>query len=458
MLNDNTIIAISTPTGIGAISIVRLSGDKALEIVDVFFKNKSKKKLINQKTNTSHYGQIVDKGILIDEVVVTIYKNPNSFTGEDTVEISCHGSKYIQQKILHLFIKNGVAPAKPGEFSLRSFLNGKRDLIQAEAIADLISSESEASHSLAIKQMKGGFSIEIKKLRKKLLDFASLIELELDFSEEDIEFADRNQFKLLLNKIEKTISKLTDSFSLGNVLKNGIPIAIIGPPNSGKSTLLNTLLNEDKAIVSEIAGTTRDIIEDQITLNGINFRFIDTAGLRKTKNKIEKIGIKKTYDKLKNASYILYMIDSQSYIKKKSNIKLEINSILKKIKNTPIMILFNKIDIYKISDNDISDLNMDKVQISAKNKTGIKSLINKLILNFKNDKDQTLITNARHYSALLKTNKSVSNIKKGLSNNIPGDLLSIDIKEAIENLGEITGEITNDELLGNIFGKFCIGK
>ena len=458
MLNDNTIIAISTPTGIGAISIVRLSGDKALEIVDVFFKNKSKKKLINQKTNTSHYGQIVDKGTLIDEVIVTIYKNPNSFTGEDTVEISCHGSKYIQQKILHLFIKNGVAPAKPGEFSLRSFLNGKRDLIQAEAIADLISSESEASHSLAIKQMKGGFSIEIKKLRKKLLDFASLIELELDFSEEDIEFADRNQFKLLLNKIEKTISKLTDSFSLGNVLKNGIPIAIIGPPNSGKSTLLNTLLNEDKAIVSEIAGTTRDIIEDQINLNGINFRFIDTAGLRKTKNKIEKIGIKKTYDKLKNASYILYMIDSQSYIKKKSNIKLEINSILKKIKNTPIMILFNKIDIYKISDNDMSDLNMDKVQISAKNKTGIKSLINKLILNFKNDKDQTLITNARHYSALLKTNKSVSNIKKGLSNNIPGDLLSIDIKEAIESLGEITGEITNDELLGNIFGKFCIGK
>jgi len=458
MLNDNTIIAISTPTGVGAISIIRLSGDKALEIVDVFFKNKSKKKLINQKTNTSHYGQIVDKDILIDEVIVTIYKNPNSFTGEDTVEISCHGSKYIQQKILHLFIKNGVAPAKPGEFSLRSFLNGKRDLIQAEAIADLISSESEASHSLAIKQMKGGFSIEIKKLRKKLLDFASLIELELDFSEEDIEFADRNQFKLLLNKIEKTISKLTDSFSLGNVLKNGIPIAIIGPPNSGKSTLLNTLLNEDKAIVSEIAGTTRDIIEDQINLNGINFRFIDTAGLRRTKNKIEKIGIKKTYDKLKNASYILYMIDSQSYIKKKSNIKLEINSILKKIKNTPIMILFNKIDIYKISDNDLSDLNMDKVQISAKNKTGIKSLINKLILNFKNDKDQTLITNARHYSALLKTNKSVSNIKKGLSNNIPGDLLSIDIKEAIENLGEITGEITNDELLGNIFGKFCIGK
>ena len=458
MLNDNTIIAISTPTGVGAISIIRLSGDKALEIVDVFFKNKSKKKLINQKTNTSHYGQIVDKDILIDEVIVTIYKNPNSFTGEDTVEISCHGSKYIQQKILNLFIKNGVAPAKPGEFSLRSFLNGKRDLIQAEAIADLISSESEASHSLAIKQMKGGFSIEIKKLRKKLLDFASLIELELDFSEEDIEFADRNQFKLLLNKIEKTISKLTDSFSLGNVLKNGIPIAIIGPPNSGKSTLLNTLLNEDKAIVSEIAGTTRDIIEDQINLNGINFRFIDTAGLRRTKNKIEKIGIKKTYDKLKNASYILYMIDSQSYIKKKSNIKLEINSILKKIKNTPIMILFNKIDIYKISDNDLSDLNMDKVQISAKNKTGIKSLINKLILNFKNDKDQTLITNARHYSALLKTNKSVSNIKKGLSNNIPGDLLSIDIKEAIENLGEITGEITNDELLGNIFGKFCIGK
>ena len=458
MLNDNTIIAISTPTGVGAISIIRLSGDKALEIVDVFFKNKSKKKLINQKTNTSHYGQIVDKDILIDEVIVTIYKNPNSFTGEDTVEISCHGSKYIQQKILYLFIKNGVAPAKPGEFSLRSFLNGKRDLIQAEAIADLIYSESEASHSLAIKQMKGGFSIEIKKLRKKLLDFASLIELELDFSEEDIEFADRNQFKLLLNKIEKTISKLTDSFSLGNVLKNGIPIAIIGPPNSGKSTLLNTLLNEDKAIVSEIAGTTRDIIEDQINLNGINFRFIDTAGLRKTKNKIEKIGIKKTYNKLKNASYILYMIDSQSYIKKKSNIKLEINSILKKIKNTPIMILFNKIDIYKISDNDMSDLNMDKVQISAKNKTGIKTLINKLILNFKNDKDQTLITNARHYSALLKTNKSVSNIKKGLSNNIPGDLLSIDIKEAIESLGEITGEITNDELLGNIFGKFCIGK
>ena len=458
MLNDNTIIAISTPTGVGAISIIRLSGDKALEIVDIFFKNKSKKKLINQKTNTSHYGQIVEKDILIDEVIVTIYKNPNSFTGEDTVEISCHGSKYIQQKILHLFIRNGVAPAKPGEFSLRSFLNGKRDLIQAEAIADLISSESEASHSLAIKQMKGGFSIEIKKLRKKLLDFASLIELELDFSEEDIEFADRNQFKLLLNKIEKTISKLTDSFSLGNVLKNGIPIAIIGPPNSGKSTLLNTLLNEDKAIVSEIAGTTRDIIEDQINLNGINFRFIDTAGLRKTKNKIEKIGIKKTYDKLKNASYILYMIDSQSYIKKKSNIKFEINSILKKIKNTPIMILFNKIDIYKISDNDVSDLNMDKVKISAKNKTGIKSLINKLILNFKNNKDQTLITNARHYSALLKTNKSVSNIKKGLSNNIPGDLLSIDIKEAIENLGEITGEITNEELLGNIFGKFCIGK
>ncbi len=458
MLRKDSIIALASGEESAPISIIRISGKDSINISNKLFFLNSGKSLISQKSHTVHLGEIKSKGEVLDQVLLTIFKSPNSYTGENTIEISCHGSKYIQKKIIELFIKKGVKPAKPGEFTLRAFINGKMDLSQAEAVSDLISSENQMSHKISLNQMRGGFSSEIQKLRTDLLNFTSLIELELDFSEEDVQFADLDKLNELLIRIKELILNLIKSFSLGNVIKNGIPVAIIGAPNSGKSTLLNSILKEDKAIISKIPGTTRDIIEDTITMQGLSFRFIDTAGIRKTDNEIEKIGIKKTYKKLESVAYIFYLIDSTIYLKNKSSIHKEISLIIKKNPKTPLLVVFNKIDLKnKIKFNSIK-ITSPYVIISAKNKIGLDKLISYMISNFKNYRENTIITNSRHYSALLNAKKEIENVQKGLKKKISGDLISVDLKHALNYLGEITGEVTNDELLGNIFSKFCIGK
>ena len=407
---------------------------------------------------------------MIDQVLVTIFKNPNSYTGENVAEISCHGSPFIQQQIIQLFLRKGCRMAEAGEFTLRSFLNAKMDLSQAEAVADLISSENEASHQLAISQMRGGFSNEISRLREELLNFASLIELELDFSEEDVEFADRTQFRELLSKIEGVLKRLIDSFATGNVIKNGIPIAIVGEPNVGKSTLLNALLNEERAIVSDIAGTTRDTVEDEISIGGIGFRFIDTAGIRQTEDVVEKIGIGRTFEKMDQAQVIVYLVDSGQFTAESElqKVRSEITSILGKFPSKPIILVLNKID--KISneqkfsiEQELSTVNsqLSIAPLSAKHKIGIDALQNKL-LSFINTgalrNNETIVTNSRHYDSLIKALEEIVKVRHGLETNLPADLMAIDIRQALYHFGEITGQVTNDELLGNIFGKFCIGK
>ena len=338
MQYQDTIIALATPSGSGAIGVIRISGTNAIKVVTPFFKSVSDKKLDRQKTHTIHLGHIVDTDKVLDEVLASVFKGPNSYTGEDVVEISCHGSSYIQQQVIQLFLRNGCRSAEAGEFTLRAFLNGKIDLSQAEAVADLIASDNEASHQIAIQQMRGGFSNEIKNLREELLNFASLIELELDFSEEDVEFADKTEFENLLNRISETLKKLIDSFALGNVLKNGIPVAIVGEPNVGKSTLLNTLLNEERAIVSDIPGTTRDTVEDQISIGGISFRFIDTAGIRETDDKVEKIGIARAFKKIEQASLVIYLFTASE------NKAAEIEKLKNAYPDKNILLLANKID------------------------------------------------------------------------------------------------------------------
>ncbi len=394
--------------------------------------------------------------------MVSVFKNPNSYTGEDVVEVSCHGSNYIQQEIIQLFLRKGCRMATAGEFTLRAFLNGKLDLSQAEAVADLISSDNEASHQIAMQQMRGGFSSEIAKLREELLNFASLIELELDFAEEDVEFADRTQFKELVERISFVLKRLIDSFAVGNVIKNGIPVAIVGEPNVGKSTLLNALLNEERAIVSEIAGTTRDTIEDEISIGGIGFRFIDTAGIRETKDVVESIGIKKTFEKIDQAQVVIYLFDSTQFKTLGSQFKVELEKIKNKYPQKPLIIIANKVD--KLSNEDISSL---KSQISnlellsAKKGIGVDELKDKL-LSFVNTgslrNNDTIVTNSRHYDSLLKALDDIEKVKHGLQSGLSGDLLAIDIRQALYHFGEITGEITNDDLLGNIFANFCIGK
>ncbi|MFH1321772.1 MAG: tRNA uridine-5-carboxymethylaminomethyl(34) synthesis GTPase MnmE [Bacteroidota bacterium] len=460
---NDTICALATTPGIAAIGVIRLSGDKAISICDkVFASAKGEKKLITQKSHTIHYGTIKKGKEIIDEVLVSIFKNPNSYTGEDLIEVSCHGSSFVQQEIIRLFINEGARAAKPGEFTQRAFLNGKMDLSQAEAVADLISSNSEASHRVAIQQMRGGFSQEIKLLREKLVNFASLIELELDFSEEDVEFTDREDLKSLLLKIHKIIQRLTDSFRLGNVIKNGIPVVIAGKPNVGKSTLLNVLLNEERAIVTDIPGTTRDAIEDVINLGGVVFRFIDTAGIRDTSDALEQIGVNRTFEKIKTSALILYIFDvNEITLQELEGIISGINSKIND-PNTKILLIGNKIDIADMANVRKKFKKPDNIVfISAKEKRNIDILIEKLtdMLNLGDlDPGETIITNARHYEALSKADAGIMSVHEGLNNNITGDLLAIDIRHALHHLGEITGEITTDELLGNIFERFCIGK
>ena len=457
MINQETIIALATPNGLGAISVIRISGLNAISVTEKLFKPKGNKKLSNQKSHTVHLGHLMKNGHELDEVLVTLFKGPHSYTGENTIEISCHGSTFIQQEIIDLFIENGIRVANPGEFTLRAFINGKMDLNQAEAVADLIASENEGSHKLAMEQMKNGFSNDLKKLRAELLHFSSMIELELDFSQEDVEFAERSEFKKLTVKIQTELEKLIDSFKSGNVLKNGISVAIAGKPNAGKSSLLNTLLNEDKAIVSDIPGTTRDSIEDSLVIDGINFRFTDTAGLRETEDIIESKGIEKTKEKINNARILIYLFDSNDTTFNEINLDMESF----KRKDLSVLLVRNKVDLKNTNQNLINQLEkFEIIEISANNIDSVSSLKKRLVneINILNPYTDTVISNSRHYEALMKALKAIKEVNMGLKSNISGDLLSVDIRKSIEHLAEITGEITNDDVLGNIFANFCIGK
>ncbi|MCD8407360.1 tRNA uridine-5-carboxymethylaminomethyl(34) synthesis GTPase MnmE [Tenacibaculum dicentrarchi] len=464
MIQNDTIIAMATPSGIGAIAVIRLSGEKAIEIVNTFFKSiKSKKSLLTQKTHTLHLGHLIDNGIILDEVLVSIFRNPTSYTGENIVEISCHGSVFIQQEIIQLFLKNGCRMADNGEFTMRAFLNGKMDLSQAEAVADVIASNSAASHQMAIQQMRGGITNELKDLRVQLLDFAALIELELDFSGEDVEFADRTKFKQLVAKITFVLKRLIDSFAFGNAMKNGIPVAIIGEPNVGKSTLLNTLLNEEKAIVSDIAGTTRDAIEDDLIIDGVAFRFIDTAGIRETEDIVENIGIKKTYEKAENAQLIIFLIDANKFSYASEEFLQEIETIKERFPNKRLLVIANKIDKLSCHDTAILKSEIDPlILLSAKQKTGIielKSELTSLVNTGALSNNETIVTNSRHFEALNNALTAITSVQQGIDLEISTDLFSIDIRECLRHLGNITGEYDVDkDILGHIFGNFCIGK
>lgn len=463
MILQDTIVALATPSGAGAIAVIRISGKEAIAIAASVFQSVSGKDLSKQRTHTLHLGHIVDGDKVLDQVLVSLFKGTNSYTGENTVEISCHGSTFIQQQIIQLLLRKGCRMANAGEFTLRSFLNGKMDLSQAEAVADLIASDNEASHQIAMQQMRGGFSNEIAKLREELLNFASLIELELDFAEEDVEFADRTQFYELLNRIEFVLKRLIDSFAVGNVIKNGIPVAIVGEPNVGKSTLLNALLNEERAIVSDIAGTTRDTIEDELVINGIGFRFIDTAGIRDTSDYVESIGIKKTFEKMEQAQVVVYLVDSSSITG--ANLKaaqVEIEKIKNQFPLKPLLVIGNKADKLTESEKAVIEAEIPGILlISAKENSGVETLKEKL-LSFVNTgalrNNETIVTNTRHYDSLLKALEEIQKVQWGLQSNLSSDLMAIDIRQALFYFGEITGQVTNDELLGNIFANFCIGK
>ena len=456
---NDTIIALATPSGAGAIAVLRVSGKDAITIVDACFKSvKNDKKLSTQKTHTLHLGHIVDGERYIDEVLVSIFKNPNSYTGENTVEISCHGSQYIQQEIMQLFLKKGCRNADAGEFTLRAFLNGKLDLTQAEAVADLIASDSKASHQIAMQQMRGGFANEIQQLRQELLNFASLIELELDFAEEDVEFADRTQFIALVTKIANVLKQLIDSFAVGNVLKNGIPVAIVGEPNVGKSTLLNALLNEEKAIVSDIAGTTRDAIEDELNISGVTYRFIDTAGIRETDDVVEKIGIQRTFENIEKAQLVLHLVDAS----KMQNSESKIQELKEKYPNKRILTIINKIDLLSEEERtSLKSQTSNQIIISSKEKEGVEALKTELT-NLANlgvlSNNQTIVSNSRHFEALSNALTAIKEVQNGIDLQISSDLFVIDIREALHHLGLITGEVTTEDLLGNIFANFCIGK
>ena len=462
MQHQDTIIALATPSGAGAIAVIRVSGPEAIGISEGLFKSIHNKKLTAQPTHSIHLGHIVDGSRVLDEVLISLFKNPQSYTGEDVVEISCHGSHYIQNEILQLFIRKGCRAATPGEFTLRAFLQGKMDLSQAEAVADLIASDSAAAHQIALQQMRGGFSFEIKALRAELLNFASLIELELDFSEEDVAFADRQQFEALLKRIIDVLKYLMDSFSTGNVIKNGVPTSIVGAPNVGKSTLLNALLNEDKAIVSNVAGTTRDAIEDELIIEGVKFRFIDTAGIRQTDDTVESIGIEKTFEKMAQSQVILQLLDASSISKTNSAELLNAMQMTKdKHPDTECLLVLNKMDLANADEVVALFSNLQPIALSAKTGAGVEVLKSKLLSLVQTGKlrnNDTIITNARHYDALSEALKSIQNVQAGLDSGLSGDLMAIDIREALHHFGRITGEISTDDLLGNIFANFCIGK
>lgn len=452
---EDTIIALATPQGVGAIAVIRLSGKDAISITNEVFFGKN---LEEVPSHTIHFGTIRDGEKLIDEVLVSVFKAPKSFTKENVVEISTHGSSYIINQVLKLFVRKGIRPAKPGEFTQRAFLHGQFDLAQAEAVADLIHADSETSHQAALNQMRGGFSTEIQVLRNQLIHFASMIELELDFTEEDVEFASRADLRILVERILRIVEELILSFDLGNVIKNGVPTVIAGKPNAGKSTLLNALLNEEKAIVSEIAGTTRDFIEDEISIGGVIFRFIDTAGLRETTDTIEAIGVSRTQEKMKTASLILYLFDLSD------TDLIEINRDINKLENlgVPFLKVANKTD--KANGNIINELkgqHSDTIFISAgqkENLEGLKSRVLELVNLDKFRTGNTIVTNVRHYDSLTKTRESLLDILAGLDNEVTNDFVAMDIRRSLHYLGEITGEVTTDDLLANIFSKFCIGK
>jgi tRNA modification GTPase len=461
-LNKDTIVALATAQGTAAIGVIRLSGPQAIVICEGVFRTRKlqPKTLQDKNSHTLHFGVIALNDLVLDEVVVSLYKNPHSYTGEDVIEISCHGSPYIQQQILHLLVKGGARMAEPGEFTMRAFMNGKLDLSQAEAVADLIASNSGASHQVAMQQMRGGFSEKIQVLREHLINFASLIELELDFAEEDVEFANRDDLKKLLYTIQGITQRLIDSFEVGNVIKNGIPVAIVGKPNAGKSTLLNTLLEEDRAIVSEIPGTTRDTIEDEITIDGILFRFIDTAGIRATTDAVEGIGVSKTFEKMKQSAIVLYVFDVHEITIRALNEALD--EVMPQIGNAQLLLVGNKMDMEDLTYIQDEFKDFDVLFISAKEKLYIEDLKARLVGLFDNrtvNVTETVVTNARHVEALRNTNGAVSRVIDGLNQNLTGDLLAADIRLALTYLGEISGSsITSDDLLINIFSKFCIGK
>ena len=467
MYTEDTICAVSTAPGVGGVAIIRVSGPDAVEkCAQIFCPFNPARSLLTQKAYTLSYGTIFKGEEIIDDVLISVFKAPHSFTGENTIEITCHGSVYIQQQIMQLLILQGCRTAKPGEFTQRAFLNGKMDLSQAEAVADLIASTSAATHRLALSQMRGGFSNELGKLRMELLNFVSLMELELDFSEEEVEFADRSALLELASNIEQLIQKLADSFSVGNAVKNGVPVAIIGETNAGKSTLLNALLNEEKAIVSDIHGTTRDVIEDTITLQGITFRFIDTAGIRETEDAIESIGIQRSFSKMEQASIVLWMIDSSSEFD--ALIALGEN-ILNRIDSNRLILVFNKADLLSADElrekaqalTDALGGNLPYLAISAKNGMNVQLLEKKLVeASHIPDigQNDVIVTNIRHYEALVNVLSAIRRVTEGLENGISGDFVSQDIRECMFYLGEITGDISPDDVLGNIFKNFCIGK
>ena len=460
---EDIICAISTPPGMGAIAVIRLSGEGSSLLADRIFQSPTGKRLNEAAANTVYFGRVMAEDEVLDEVLVTVFHAPHSFTGEESVEISCHGSVYIQQKIMELLFAHGARLAEPGEFTRRAFRNGKFDLSQAEAVADLISSSSRASHRVAMNQMRGGFAKKLTDLRDKLLQFVSLIELELDFSEEDVEFANREQLYLLTREIGEEIDKLVHSFRLGNAIKSGIPVAIIGETNAGKSTLLNLLLNEEKAIVSDIHGTTRDVIEDIMNIGGVTFRFIDTAGIRQTSDTIESMGIERTFRKIEQASIVLWMIDLTT---PREKIESLAKSIVPKTEGKHLVLLFNKADLIPGEqraelENILPEVGDDRLFISARqhyNTDRLQELLVKAAAIPSISEEDVIVTNLRHYEALTKALEAILRVKGGLEIGITHDFLSQDIRECMFHLGEITGQISTDEILGNIFSKFCIGK
>ena len=456
MQNETTtIVATATAPGTGAIAVVRLSGSKAISIADKVFRSVHDKVLSKQKSHTIHLGHIVHGHQTLDEALISLFKGPNSYTGEDVVEISCHGSTYIQQQLIQLLLDEGAQLAEPGEFTLRAFINGKMDLTQAEAVADLIASEGEAAHRVAIQQLRGGISNQLKQLRERLVNFASLVELELDFSEEDVDFADRDALEKLLRQAQGTIKSLIDSFSVGNAMKQGVPVAIAGKPNAGKSSLLNALAQDEKAIVSEVAGTTRDTIEDTITLDGIHFRFIDTAGLRKTEDAIEAIGVEKARNKISQAQILLYVVDPSTMT------VVEINKEVKALQHQNPLVLINKSDLHDVDKlqkqtQKLDDL--DSLLISAETGLGLDKLCGQLVQLVKHSNYDTIVSSSRHHHELQQTLAAILAVREGLANGLTGDLLAVDLRAALHHLGMLTGSISSDELLGNIFANFCIGK